>query len=878
MKNSSTARVSPGLFSPGSNYVKSTPVTSSLYLPDSIDKPPMKLNLFVEEPPVKLFPPGACLYVNDAPVTFYPPESLEQAKEHAPVVVEEMPKLFPPCASEHTSDETAELHQPHKMKGAFHQLHTHLCPSTHVFKSDMFTPMANRSWFYGSEIASIYGFPKPDTTRNVSIGVVSFGGGLYGNVAQNGLLTNGDVQAYWTACGIQTQNHPKVFVVPLFGAVNTVTDGGTDENTLDVEMIGSVCPSPNLNIILYLVPNSLMNFKSVIEYAITNQVNGNIPIPKIISVSWGASELYDYGNLETTLKSAADQGINIFVASGDFGSNDNSGNASTCNYPSSSPYVISCGGTNLVCPSLAYDSSTQETTWVGSGGGISKIYSKPSYQSSLSGNYRQTPDISLVADPSTGVLVILNGGYYIYGGTSIVAPLLAGFLATINVSRFINPLLYSAPSNCFHDILSGNNGAYIAKTGYDACTGMGSINGTNLSKLLVDAIRVTSITVTPATVTLPVQRTTQLTVSVLPTNATDKSVTWTSSNPTVCSVSNTGFVSSLTYGNSVITARSNDGGFTASSQITVPSPSQTISVFSVTISPSTINLAVNQTYQINPSITPVNATNKTVTWTSSNVAVATVSSSGLVTVRQNGTAVITARTVDGGKTATLTITSVVSVSSISITPTAINLPINQTYQVNAVIMPTNAANKQITWSSSNSSVASVTSTGLVTARQTGTSVVKATTVDGGKTSFIVVSVYIPVVSVNITSPSTINLFVNQTYQINYVINPANSSNKDISWASSKSNIATVSVSGLITAKSIGTTVVTVKTVDGNKTSTCTVNVSRVSQAGHILTKKIIPINIGQTTKAGQMSHMKVMDPDIERTLVVKSFMKYKNDY
>lgn len=875
MKKSSTVRVSPGLFPPGPNSATSTH-TSSLYLPDTKDHPPVKMNLFVEEPPVKLFPPGACLYVNDAPVTLYPPESLEQAKEHVPVVAEEMPKLFPPGASTQTSDETAELHHPHKMKGAFHQLHTHLCPATRVFKTDMFTPMANRSWFYGSEIATIYGFPKPDTTRSVTVGVISFGGGLYGNVAQNGLLTNGDVQAYWTACGIQSQNHPKVYVVPLFGASNTVSDGGTDENTLDVEMIGSACPSANLTIILYLVPNSLANFKTVVEYAITTQVNGNIPIPKILSVSWGASELYDYGNLEAALKTATDQGINIFVASGDFGSNDNSGNASTCNYPSSSPYVTSCGGTNLVCPSLAYDSNTQETTWTGSGGGISKIYSKPSYQSSLSGNYRQTPDISLVADPATGVLVILNGGYYIYGGTSIVAPLLAGFLATINVSKFINPLLYSAPSNCFRDILTGNNGAYIAKTGYDACTGLGSINGTNLSKWLVDTIHVTSITVSPATVSLPIQRTTQLSVSVLPSNAADKSVTWSSSAPSVCSVSSTGFVTSLAYGNAVITARSNDGGFTSSSQITVPSPSQTISVNSIAISPSTINLSVNQTYQINPTFTPVNATNKSVTWTSSNVAVATVSTSGLVTVRQSGTAVITVRTVDGGKSATLTVTAVVSVSSISITPTAINLPINQTYQVNAVVLPANAANKQITWSSSNSTVASVTSSGVVTARQTGTSVVKATTVDGGKTSFIVVSVYVPVVSVNITSPSTINLTLNQTYQINYAINPTNASNKAVSWASSKSNIAAVSASGLITAKTIGTCVITVKSVDGNKTSSCTVNVSRVTQSGHILTKNI-PMNLNHSTKAGQSSHMKVMDPDIARGLVVKSFMKYKID-
>jgi hypothetical protein len=563
--------------------------------------------------------------------------------------------------------------------------------------------MANRPWFYGNEIASIYGFPKPNISRNVTIGVISFGGGLYGNVAPNGLLTNGDVQAYWTKCGIPDQQQPKVFVVPLFGARNTVADSGTDENTLDVEMVGCACPSPNLTIILYLVPNSLSNFEKVVQYAITNPVNG-IELPKILSVSWAATELYNYGGLESTLKSAADKGINIFVASGDYGSTDTSGNASTCNYPSSSPNVISCGGTNLVCPELIYNSTTKETTWTGSGGGISKIYPKPSYQSLLPGSFRQIPDISLDADPSTGIAVLLNGKYVVYGGTSFVAPLLAGFLATINVSKFINPLLYSAPRNCFYDIITGNNGSYSAKAGYDACTGLGSINGANLSQWLMNTnggtvptpTSVTGITLSPSNMTLPVQRSTQLTASILPVNSSNKGVTWSSSNPSVCSVNNSGFVTALSYGNAVITATSNDGSFTSSSRITVPGPAQTILVSTITISPSTVKLQVNQTYQINPVVTPSNATRKTVTWSSSNDSVATVSPTGLVTVRQNGTAVITVRTVDGGKTATLTISTTVAVTSVNISPTIINLQVNQTYPLNAIVMPSNASNKQVT--------------------------------------------------------------------------------------------------------------------------------------------------------------------------------------
>lgn len=865
-----TSSVSPGLFIPGPNSDTSTH-SSSLYLPDAIDKPPVKVNLFVEEAPSKLFPPSACLYVNDAPITLYPPESLEQANEHAPVVLQEMPKLFPPGPNE------TILH-PHKMKSSFRQFRTHLCQSTHSINSNALVAMANRPWFYGNELASIYGFPKPDTTRNVTIGVISFGGGLYGNIGENGLLTNGDVQAYWTKCGIPIQQQPKVFVVPLFGAQNTVADSGTDENTLDIEMIGCACPSPALTIILYLAPNSLPNFQETIKYAITNHVNGN-EIPNILSVSWAASELYNYGELESVLKYAVDKGINIFVASGDEGSTDTSGNVSTCNYPGSSPNVISCGGTNLICPSLKYDSSTKETSWTGSGGGISKIYPKPSYQSSLSGNFRQIPDISLNADPATGIAVLLNGKYSVFGGTSFVAPLMAGFLATINVSSFINPLLYSAPRNCFYDIIAGSNGTYSAKKGFDSCTGLGSINGANLSKWLLSGkvnstteTRVTGISVTPSIVTLQVQKSAKLIASIFPENATNKGVKWSSSNPSVCNVNNDeGCVFAFSRGDAIITATSIDGGFSSSCQISVPD--HIISVSSITISPSNIKMFVNQTYQINQVILPSNAANKDVKWVSSVSSVASVSSSGLVTARKSGTSVITATTVDGHKTASLTVLAIVAVASVNISPSSIDLPINHTYKIKATIAPTNSTNRELIWSSSNLNVASVSKEGIVTAKQGGSAVIKASSVDGGKTAFIVVSVYSPVISINIT-PSTINLLPNQNYQINYVITPENADNKDVIWTSSKSDIASVSPTGMITGNSTGSCVVTAKTVDGDKISTCTV---RVNNANPILTKNIIPMILNNSIKSGQSSHMKVMDPDIEHTLVVKSFMKYKND-
>ena len=142
-----------------------------------------------------------------------------------------------------------------------HQMNTRLIePAT--------TLSPNVSYFTMSQLRTVYNFPVPSTSNYV-VGVVSFGGGLYGSVDSQGVLTNGDVQAYWTSIGIISANHPKVIIVPINGATNSpnVNDGGsTMENTLDVEAIGGACPSANLTIILYISPNSLNQFPVLLNY------------------------------------------------------------------------------------------------------------------------------------------------------------------------------------------------------------------------------------------------------------------------------------------------------------------------------------------------------------------------------------------------------------------------------------------------------------------------------------------------------------------------------------------------------------------------------------------------------------------------------------
>ena len=499
---------------------------------------------------------------------------------------------------------------------------------------------AGRSWFKVSELASLYNIPSP-TSEKVVVGVVSFGGGLVGSVDSYGVLTNGDVQSYWSYLGIAPENMPTVMIKPIAGATNNpgATDGSTDENTLDVETIGGCCPTSNLTIIMYIAPNSLSSFVTLFNYMLNTPVmnsNGEGLLPSIISVSWGAPESY-YTNLNAInalFATAVLRGINICVASGDNGSSDGL-RGTNLDFPSSSPNVIAVGGTHLVSTENTYSSQTVETAWSSGGGGISKYFAKPAYQSALTGSFRYSPDVSLNADPNTGVIFYINGSYVVYGGTSVSAPTMAGFLASINSTTFANPRMYATTQNVsFHDIVSGNNGAFTTKTGYDSVTGLGSIKGGALANVLSLPISVSSVTFAASSVAINVGSTIQITANVLPLTASNKALTWTTSNAQVATVSSSGVVTGVSNGSAQIRATTVDGGLTANAIALVST-----SVTGVSLNATSITLRRNQAYQFTATISPSTASVKTTTWLSS------VAARGTLSVQANNTALFTARTI-----------------------------------------------------------------------------------------------------------------------------------------------------------------------------------------------------------------------------------------
>ncbi len=246
-----------------------------------------------------------------------------------------------------------------------------------------------------------------------------------------------------------------------------------------------------------------------------------------------------------------------------------------------------------------------------------------------------------------------------------------------------------------------------------------------------------------------------------------------------------------------------------------------IAVESVSLSPTELNLAIGEYATLTYTVSPANASNKLVSWKSSSPSIATVDSqSGRVDAIAEGTTLITVTTDDGKKTAECKVkVNPVEVSSISLNKNELTLDRGKTETLIATITPDNASDKNVTWSSSNTTVATVDQNGLVTAIQKGTATITA--ICGGKSSQCAVTVVIPVESITLDT-QVLSLFVGEHYQFQWTISPADASNKTISWSSSNQSIVSISTGGEVTALKAGNA--TIYAEAGSIRTSCSVTV------------------------------------------------------
>jgi uncharacterized protein YjdB len=253
-------------------------------------------------------------------------------------------------------------------------------------------------------------------------------------------------------------------------------------------------------------------------------------------------------------------------------------------------------------------------------------------------------------------------------------------------------------------------------------------------------VPVTGVSLDASTLSLTAGGTHRLTATIAPAGATNRNLTWTSGNSAVAEVDASGLVTAKTAGTTTITVTTEDGNKTATCAITVTTATATVPVTGVSLNASVLSLTAGDTYRLTATIVPANATNRNLTWTSGNSAVAEVDASGLVTAKTAGTTTITVTTEDGNKTATCAMTTTLRVTGVSLNVGNQSLEVGQTFQLMETITPSNAANKAVSWSSNNGSVASVSTSGLVTANAAGTATITVTTADGNKTATCAVTV------------------------------------------------------------------------------------------------------------------------------------------
>ncbi len=362
-------------------------------------------------------------------------------------------------------------------------------------------------------------------------------------------------------------------------------------------------------------------------------------------------------------------------------------------------------------------------------------------------------------------------------------------------------------------------------------------------------IDVTSISLTNTELLMRVGKTTDLTALVRPDDATDKRVTWASDNESIASIGNISQIDQNGQNTALITANSvgetfilvtsvSNPSVTAQCKVTVMNEEDIIAVSSISLNKTELTLETGSLFNLIATILPENTTDKTVTWKSSDRAIATVSSDGVVTAVSPGTAIIYASSSNGltAECKVNVVAELVPVGSISLTNTELLMRLGRTADLNAIVRPDNATDKRVTWTATNESIASIVQTDH---NGENSALIAANSV--GETTILVTSVYDPsviaeckvtvmnesdIIAVSNISLNRTELFLTEddTFDLIATILPEDATDKTVTWKSSDRAIATASQEGVVTAISPGVAIVYASSSNG-LTAECKVTVT-----------------------------------------------------
>jgi len=332
------------------------------------------------------------------------------------------------------------------------------------------------------QVGQAYRFPSGMDGSGQTLAIIELGGGYDG----------ADLTTYFGGLGLAV---PHVTAVRVDGARNVPggdPSGADGEVLLDIEVAGALAPGAAL--VVYFAPNTDAGFLDAVSMAIHAA-----PTPTALSISWGQQEEAWTAQARQAMDQAfADGsalGVTICVAAGDDGSSDRASDGRPhVDFPASSPHVLGCGGTFLTLDAVG--ATHTETVWNdpgrgATGGGVSTAFPQPAWQAGagVPGSGRGVPDIAGDADPASGYEVLVDGTASVIGGTSAVAPLWAALVCRLAQALgrplgLLAPVLYASGRPGLRDITHGNNGAFKARRGWDACTGLGTPDGEVLLAVL----------------------------------------------------------------------------------------------------------------------------------------------------------------------------------------------------------------------------------------------------------------------------------------------------------------------------------------------------------------------------------------------------------
>ncbi len=354
-------------------------------------------------------------------------------------------------------------------------------------------------------------------------------------------------------------------------------------------------------------------------------------------------------------------------------------------------------------------------------------------------------------------------------------------------------------------------------------------------------IPVSSVALDETTKTMYVGQSARLSYVLLPTNASNNTVTWLSTNTSVATVDKTGLVVAKSVGSAVIILKTLENGQSVYCNITVRQTATGIK-----LDAATLNLKAGESHIFKPTLTPKNSTDNTIVWESSDTKVATVDEDGKVIAKSAGSAIIMAR-LDTGATAYCKVNVTLPVSGLLLSFSDKSIYVGEKFKLKVSVTPSSATNLGVTWKSSNTSIATVNEDGEVEGIAGGTAIITCTTKDGGFSATCVINVLESVSSISLNY-QTYYLGIDKTVFLVATVTTPTASNKDVYWSTSNSDIATVSQKGKVTGRKLGNVTITATSLDGTEVeASCEIQVVNPVESVS-LNKTTISLLVGQTKK------------------------------